>query len=202
MKLLPAILLALSLLLSPFASAAEDDAIPSGSGPDVWAVEFHTSALWSVGGNASHLNYVLLPQLIVLKAPSMWQWHIGSAEISIRPRTTLEISPIVKGPESWFGGITFAPSIEYWNQARTFSAFLSAGGGFGWMDSQGHRVPGGQGQDFNATWFIHSGLCWQLTDRLSATLGARYQHISNRGRNDINPGIDALGPTLGVSWVW
>jgi Lipid A 3-O-deacylase (PagL) len=37
---------------------------------------------------------------------------------------------------------------------------------------------------------------------LSASLGARFQHISNGGRNDINPGIDAFGPTLGLGWSW
>lgn len=196
--LLPLLLFCLSAAL-PQPSPAEDTPLAS---PDAWTFEFHSGALWSVGGNASPLNYVLLPQLLVVKSPACWQWDIGGAELLIRTRQALEISPVVKGPESYFVGATFAPSLEWWNAPRTFSAFLSAGGGFGWMDAQGHHVSGGQGQDFNFTWFVHSGLNWQVRPNLGISLGARYQHLSNRGRDDINPGIDALGPTLGISWAW
>ncbi len=172
------------------------------SGPDAWAIEFHTSALWSIGDNASPLNYTLLPQLLVVKTPAHWRLHFGQTEILVRSRGALEISPIVEGPESCFAGATFAPSIEWWNQPRTFAAFFSIGGGFGWMDSKGYEIPGGQGQDFNLTWFIHSGVNWQIAPRLALSLGARFQHISNGGMDDVNPGIDALGPTLGLSWTW
>jgi hypothetical protein len=37
-------------------------------------------------------------------------------------------------------------------------------------------------------------------EQVSISLGLMYQHISNQGLDDINPGIDALGPVLGVTW--
>ena len=167
-----------------------------------WTTELHTGALWSIGNNASPLDYRMLPQLLTLKTPAHWEFHTGRLAWLVRSRASFEFTPVIEGPESYFVGVTFAPSLEWWNQARTFSTFLSAGGGFGWMDSQGQTIPGGQGQDFNLTWFVHTGVSWQITPNLSASLGARFQHISNGGRNDINPGIDAFGPTLGLGWSW
>ncbi len=175
---------------------------PPPAGPEAWAAEFHTSALWSVGGNASPIHYTLLPQLLVVKTPAHWRLPVGQTELLIRSRGALEISPVVEGPESCFAGVTFAPSLEWWNESRSFTAFFSAGGGFGWLDAQGDRIEGAQGQDFNLTWFIHGGVSWRMHHNLMLSLGARFQHISNGGRNDINPGIDALGPTLGLSWTW
>jgi lipid A 3-O-deacylase len=167
-----------------------------------WTTELHTGALWSIGNNASPLNYRLLPQLITVKTPAHWEFQTGTLVWRVRSRASLELTPVIQGPESYFLGVTFAPSLEWWNEARTVSTFFSAGGGFGWMDAQGQTLPGAQGQDFNLTWFIHTGLSWQITPQLSASLGARFQHISNGGRNDINPGIDAFGPTLGLGWSW
>lgn len=175
---------------------------PAPTGPDAWAAEFHSSVLWSVGGNASPLHYTLLPQLLVIKTPAHWRLPLGRTELLVRSRGALEISPVIEGPESLFAGVTFAPSLEWWNRSRRFAAFFSAGGGFGWLDAQGYEVEGGQGQDFNLTWFIHSGAGWRLHPGLMLHLGARYQHISNRGMDDVNPGIDAFGPTLGLSWTW
>lgn len=192
-------LLAICLLL--FASPAPAADQPTVT-PDAWAAELHSSILWSVGSNASPLNYTLLPQLLVIKSPAHGRLPIGRTELLLRSRGALEISPIIEGPESAFAGVTFAPSLEWWSASRRTAAFFSAGGGVGWMDAQGYRVPGGQGQDFNLTWFIHSGVSWRLGERLHLSLGARYQHLSNGGMDAINPGIDGLGPTLGLSWNW
>jgi hypothetical protein len=65
------------------------------------------------------------------------------------------------------------------------------------VDSQG--VPGGQGQDFTLNWFAHLGVQQVLTDRMSLRAGAMFQHMSNGGATDPNPGIDAIGFTLGIS---
>jgi hypothetical protein len=118
----------------------------------------------------------------------------------VRNRFSLLIEPIVRGPESYFIGVAAAPSIEWWNAARSFSAFFSIGGGFGWMDSQGYAVAGAQGQDLSLNWFMHGGLRARLTDRLDAAVGLYFQHISNGGMDDVNPGVDALGPTVGIGW--
>ena len=68
------------------------------------------------------------------------------------------------------------------------------------MDSRGYQIPGGQGQDFNFTWFMHGGVRYRMTDHLSAELGLYFQHISNGGQDAVNPGVDALGPMLGIGW--
>jgi lipid A 3-O-deacylase len=67
------------------------------------------------------------------------------------------------------------------------------------MDSKGYEVPGGQGQDFNLNWLIHAGVRFRTAHAWWASLGLYFQHISNRGLNKINPGLNALGPTLGLS---
>ena len=68
------------------------------------------------------------------------------------------------------------------------------------MDSRGDGVPGAQGQDFNFNWFIHSGVRLRVADRMTASLGLYFQHTSNGGMDRVNPGIDALGPMIGVGW--
>jgi hypothetical protein len=152
----------------------------------------------SVGSRASPLNYTFLPQIFTLKTGAfMWR---DRQTLVVRNRFSLLIEPIVRGPETHFVGATAAPSIEWWNSARTFSTFFSIGGGFGWMDSQGYSVPGGQGQDFNFTWFMSAGVRFQLTERLSAATGLYFQHVSNGGLDSLNPGVDALGPTIGIGW--
>lgn len=197
----------LSLALSAITSIASagipsSAPTPPSSPENTWTTELHTGVLWSIGSNASPLDYHLLPQLLTVKTPA--HWHLQTTHLTwvVRSRASLEITPIIQGPESYFAGITFAPSIECWNTSRTLSSFFSAGGGIGWMDSQGQTTPGGQGQDFNLTWFIHTGLTWQINRRLSASIGARFQHISNGGQNSVNPGIDSLGPTLALGWNW
>lgn len=187
---------------APFIQAQSTPALETPSPASAWITEFHTGYLASVGSNASPLDYAMLPQLLTIKTPSHWQFQTFGVLWRVRSRAALELTPIIDGPESYFAGMTFAPSLEWWNASQTWSAFLSAGGGVGWMDSQGQSIPGAQGQDFNLTWFVHTGLSWQLTPRLSASLGARFQHISNGGQDEINPGIDAFGPTLGLGWAW
>ncbi|MCB1224931.1 MAG: acyloxyacyl hydrolase [Verrucomicrobiales bacterium] len=191
-------LLLLALSAWPFASTSR--AAEASEPFDHWEASFSTGALWSIGSNASPLNYTLLPQFLEAKTPPMFHIPAGASEWVVRSRFTFEGAPIVKGPESYFIGMLFSPSIEFWPESRRWSWFISSGGGFGVMDSRGYDVPGGQGQDFNLSWFAQSGVRVNLTDGLSLTAAALFQHISNGGQNDVNPGIDSLGFTLGVAW--
>ena len=165
-----------------------------------WELDFDTAVLWDVGGRATPLDYTFLPQILTLKTGAFMRRAWGDGDLVVRNRFSLLAEPIVQGPESYFVGVTVAPSIEWWTRTRTFSAFFSIGGGFGWMDSTGYQTPGGQGQDFNLTWFMYGGVRYRMTDHLSATLGLYFQHISNGGQDAVNPGVDALGPTLGIGW--
>jgi hypothetical protein len=38
-----------------------------------------------------------------------------------------------------------------------------------------------------------------VTEHWQASLSLYFQHISNKGMNKVNPGLNALGPMLGVS---
>jgi hypothetical protein len=68
------------------------------------------------------------------------------------------------------------------------------------MDSKGHEIVGAQGEDFNFNWFAYGGMRFRCADRLSASLGLYFQHVSNGGMNKVNPGLDALGPMLSLGW--
>lgn len=167
---------------------------------NLWSTEFVTGALWSVGGNASPVDYLLLPQQFVVRTPNHLQGQLWDGLIMVRSRLSFEVAPVLHGPETYFSGITAAPSLEWWSSNRKFYLSVSGGGGVGLMDSAGTELNGGQGQDFNLTWFLHAGLGWRFSEHGSLSVGLLYQHISNGGQNRINPGIDALGPTLGLQY--
>ena len=195
-----ALLLTATLLLAPieYAHAAGSPAPPDPT--QRWELDFDTGVLYSVGSRASPLDYTFLPQILTLKSGATMRRKLGSGDLVVRTRFSLLAEPIVSGPETHYIGIAAAPSIEWWNAPRTFSAFFSIGGGFGWMDAEGNAVPGGQGQDFNFNWFMHGGVRLLVTERLSASLGVYFQHVSNGGMDEPNPGVDALGPMIGVGW--
>src|SRR4051812_25262658 len=110
-----------------------------------WEFSYETAGLWRVGGNGSHLDYVILPQILTLKSPTGFHLgECGGGDLVMRNRFSLLLEPIVRGPESYFLGFSASGSIEWWNKPRTLSLFFAAGGGFGWMDSKGHEVKGGQ----------------------------------------------------------
>ena len=165
-----------------------------------WGTEFHTSVLWKFGSDATPLSYTFLPQMLVFKSPPHFHRKLWSGDLYYRVRTTLLLEPIVRGPESYFAGVAFSPSLEWRNASRRFTGFFSAGGGVGWMDARGHQTAGAQGQDFNLNWFVHVGGNFRCSPRITLLPGLYFQHISNGGMNKINPGVNAMGPTLGLAW--
>ena len=167
---------------------------------DRWEVQYDTAVLVSFGHAATPLDYTFLPQILSVKTPQFTHFETGAGDLVVRARLSLLAEPIVQGPESYFVGFSFAPSIEWWNKPRSLAGFCSVGGGVGFMDSQGYEVAGGQGQDFNLNWFITAGLKYRWNDHWSASLGVMFQHISNGGQDPVNPGVNALGPTLGLSY--
>lgn len=165
-----------------------------------WEFDLETGALWSVGHNASPLNYVILPQMLTFKSPAVLQGGLWGGDLVLRNRFSLLIEPIIEGPESYFIGANASGILEWWNPSRSFNLFFSAGGGLGVMDSKGYEVEGGQGQDLNFTYFAYTGARLRVCERGSLALGLYYQHISNTDLDDINPGIDSLGPMLSFGW--
>jgi len=198
-------MVAVVFMLPVFLRAAEAvEKLPAVPSPrevfDRWEMQYDTAILVSFGHAATPLDYTFLPQILSVKTPQFTQFEPGIGDIVVRARLSLLAEPIVQGPESYFVGFSFAPSIEWWNKPRSLAGFCSVGGGLGFMDSQGYEVPGGQGQDFNLNWFITAGLKYRWSDHWSASLGVMFQHISNGGQDKVNPGVNALGPTLGVSY--
>lgn len=166
---------------------------------DLWALDYQSGVLWRVS-NATFRDYLVLPQIISLRTPAHAVFDLGDGHLALRTRLSLLAEPVVRGPESLYLGFSGSPSIEWWLPGERTHLYLSVGGGFGWIDSTGEA--GGQGQDFTWNWFASGGLRTALTPRLSLSLGLFYQHWSNRGATDPNPGLDALGPLLGVSWTF
>ena len=117
------------------------------------------------------------------------------SRIVLRHRITLVGTWIEHGPESRYIGVAGSPSLEWWNKSGTTSLYTGSGGGAGLIDSQ--HVKGAQGQDLTFNWFIRGGLEHITPHGTHLTAGIMYQHMSNGGQTVPNPGIDALGFTLG-----
>ncbi len=162
------------------------------------AFDIESGMLWEVGHYTS-IDYRLVPTEFVWRTPRWFGYNFDSgATISLRNRFALIGTWVAKGPEHQYIGFSASPSIEYWNKDCTWSVYAGSGGGAGVIDSQG--VEGGQGQDFTLNWFAQLGVEHVLTNTLSIRAGGMFQHMSNGGATSPNPGIDAIGFTLGASW--
>jgi lipid A 3-O-deacylase len=176
-------------------SFAAEAATPRKTEPLEW--DYTTGVLWHIGGGATPLSYTLVPQILSVKLPPLIERPWQDGMLVLRSRISLLLEPIIRGPEHHYIGLAAGGELE-WRSGR-FAAFFSAGGGFGGMDSKGYEIPGGQGQDFNFNWYVHTGARYRADETWTWSLGVFFQHISNRGLDPINPGMNALGPTLGIS---
>ena len=187
------------------ASLAAAQTGPGAAGPydpaEHWEVDYESGVLWRVTGSATPLSYTLAPQLLTVKSPLVGTARsFAGGALVIRNRFSLLVEPIASGPEHHFIGGSASGILEWWDSRRTHALFFAAGGGFGWLDSKGHAVNGAQGEDFNLNWLAYPGVRILLRNRVSASAGAYFQHISNRGMNRVNPGLNAVGPMLSVGW--
>ena len=166
---------------------------------DTWEWTLESGYLWNVGHNTD-INYEIIPTQLTLRSPvawTLWEDEAG-AKLVVRNRFSALFEAITKGPEDSYLGLAAAPSVEYWFPSQKTSAFFSIGGGFGWTNSSGGEQ--GLGQDFTFNWFSQLGLRRKITEDISILGGLYFIHHSNLGLTDPNPGIDALGFTLGCSW--
>lgn len=199
MKLL--LLLALLPTLSFAGSPPEmKPAAPSAVDPSaMWSFDAETAAVWRISHN-TNINYCVLPQILSLRSPAFIRTTLFGKALTVRNKFSLLIEPIAKGPESLYLGLSAAPSIEYWFLDSKACWFTSVGGGAGFIDST--DVPGGQGRDLTLNWYATMGVRYYLKPAFAISAGAFFQHLSNGGATDPNPGLDALGPILGVSWAF
>ncbi len=163
-----------------------------------WSAGVDVGALWRVTDNTSQ-DYFLAPAVLSLRGPAHLEWEFAGGTLVTRARINLLGELIADGPESYYLGWSASPSIEYWFPGEHSSLFFSIGGGSGWIDSN-PDVDGAQGRDYTYNWFMHGGLRQRIGDRADLSVGFFFQHFSNRGATDPNPGLDALGPMVGLSW--
>ncbi|GEP44771.1 acyloxyacyl hydrolase [Brevifollis gellanilyticus] len=201
MKFPPAFICAVMVAFATLAPAkdAPSDVLPATIHPsDRHYIDLETGYLWKVGGS-TELNYGMVPVMLTWRSPEVFGLDFSDgSKLFVRNRISLLGQWIETGPENHYFGLMGAPSIEWWNAAGTWSVYAGIGGGAGWIDSQG--VTGGQGQDFTYNWFANAGVARAITDDVQLRVGAMFQHLSNRGATDPNPGVNTLGVTIGLSW--
>jgi hypothetical protein len=194
-RLFPVMPALLGMLGAMSGFAAESAPVPPWS---TGAVNIESGMLWEVG-RGTPIAYRLVPtQLSWRSRDFLGHTFADGSSLVVRHRLTLIGTLIENGPESHYLGFAGSPSLEWWNPAGTWSVFFGSGGGCGLIDSRG--VPGGQGQDFTLNWFMRGGIERITARNARLTAGVMFQHMSNGGKTDPNPGIDALGFTLGYAW--
>lgn len=161
------------------------------------SLDLESGLLWQVGENTP-LPYRLVPTQLSWRSAEVFGRALDDgSRLLVRHRLTLLGTWIPSGPESRYLGVAGSPSLEWWNRAGTRALFAGAGGGVGWIDARG--VPGGQGQDFTLNWFARGGVEHVSAGGTRWSAGVMFHHLSNGGQTEPNPGIDALGFTLGWS---
>jgi lipid A 3-O-deacylase len=166
-----------------------------------WEVDYESGLLWRFSGDATPLTYTILPQILTVKSPLVGTVRpFFGGDLVIRNRFSLLVEPILTGPEHHFIGGSASGIMEWWDKGRTRCLFFAAGGGVGWLDSKGQEIAGAQGEDFNLNWMAYTGVRFLSRNRLSGSVGAYFQHVSNHGMNRVNPGLNAAGPMLSLGW--
>lgn len=164
------------------------------------AMDLESGLLWQVG-TGTPLSYRLIPTQLSWRSQEFWGRVLDDgSRLVVRHRITLIGTWVQQGPESRYVGIAASPSVEWWDKSGTWSWYGGAGGGGGLIDARGVR--GGQGQDFTLNWFMRGGIEHVSAKNLRLSAGIMFQHMSNGGQTDPNPGIDALGFTLGGGWAF
>ncbi len=150
----------------------------------------------------SPLDYRVVPTQLVWRSPTAFDiWnHEGGTRLLLRHRLALLAETFPRGAEDYYLGFSGAPSFELWMPDRKTALFYSIGGGFGYINAKG--VPGGQGQDFTLNWFTQGGLRHQIGKNMALSGSVYFVHHSNGGMTNPNPGIDALGWTIGITWPY
>ena len=165
---------------------------------DIGALNVESGVLWEIG-SGTPISYRLVPTQLAWRSKEFLGWvFTDGSRLVVRHRLALIGTWVQNGPESHYLGFSASPSVEWWNPAGTWSLFTGSGGGLGLIDSRG--VKGGQGQDFTLNWFIRGGVEHVMAKGRRLSAGLMYQHMSNGGQTKPNPGIDALGFTLGYGW--
>lgn len=162
-----------------------------------WSIE--SGYLTKIKHNST-LDYRVLPTQLVWRSPAvfdLWRGDNGT-RLLFRHRLALLLETFPRGAEDYYIGFSGAPSIELWFPNQRTALFTSIGGGVGYINAKG--VEGGQGQKFTLNFFAQLGLRQQINKTTAISASAYFVHHSNGGMTHPNPGIDAAGINLGVTW--
>lgn len=185
--------IALSALVLGSTTLAQN--LPADHGE--WSVE--TGYLTKVKDN-SPFEYSIVPTQVVWRTPALFDLWTGSSgsRLLFRHRFALLTESIAHGPESYYLGLSAAPSLELWLPNQKTALFGSVGGGAGYINAKG--VAGGQGQELTLNFFTQLGLRHQLSKNFALSGSSFFLHHSNGGMTDPNPGIDTQGFAIGLIW--
>jgi len=192
-------LLTLAHLQADDAKAVTTPAISATIKPwDRSYMDLELGYLWKVGGDTP-LDYGMVPVMLTWRSKEVLAMGFDNgSRLIVRNRLSLIGQWVETGAENHYFGLMGAPSIEWWNASGTWSIYGGIGGGAGLIDSQG--VTGGQGRDLTLNWFGTLGVAHAINETMQVRVGAMFQHLSNGGATDPNPGVNSLGFTLGLSW--
>ncbi len=161
-------------------------------------IDFEAGYLWKTGGSTT-LDYEMVPVMLGWRSSEVFGHTFNNgSRLFVRNHLAALGQWIETGGENHYFGIMGAPSFEWSTETGSWSVYAGIGGGAGWLDSQG--VVGGQGQDFTLNWFAVGGVAHAITDTMQVRVGAMFQHLSNGGATDPNPGVNSFGFTVGLSW--
>ena len=164
------------------------------------ALNIESGVLWEIGTGTPFPYRLVITQLSWRSKEFMEHDFADGSRLVVRHRLALLGDLIQGGPESHYFGFSGSPSLEWWDKSGTWSLFTGSGGGFGLVNARG--IKGGMGQDLTLNWFIRGGIEHVLANNRRLSAGIMYQHMSNGGMTNPNPGIDALGFTVNYSWVF
>lgn len=184
-----------ALALIACAPAAHAQALPADHAE--WSIE--TGYLTKVKHNTP-LDYRVVPTQLVWRSPAvfdLWRGEDGT-RLLFRHRLALLLETFPRGAEDYYIGFSGAPSVELWFPNQRTALFTSVGGGVGYINAKG--VEGGQGQKFTLNFFAQLGLRQQISKDFAVSGSAYFVHHSNGGMTSPNPGIDAAGITVGLTW--
>ena len=162
-----------------------------------WSLDTDVGGIWRVGTN-TNLDYFVVPASISLRTPVHFKMDLGEGTLLVRSRGTLLTEWIAKGPEDYYFGFSASPSLEYWLPSKRTEIHFSIGGGIGYVNHK-EGVTGAQGRDKTYNWFMLAGMRHFISDHCSIHAGLMFQHFSNLGATDPNPGLDGIGPVIGMS---
>ena len=191
-------LFAVALFVGVFAPALlASDVAPS----QPWrssALSLESGILWEVGSNTPFPYRMLQTQLSWRSSEVLGRELPNGTRLLVRHRFTFIGTSIQQAPESRYVAFSASPSVEWWNRAGSTALATSVGGGFGLIDSRG--VKGGQGQNFTLNWFARTGVERVISRTFRLNASVMFQHLSNAGQTNPNPGIDVLGFMISGSW--